>query len=150
MNMDVISERIKKRRAVFVSTFDDASPEAKLEMILKLYWHNAIDTAQVFFGSIDANVPVGVHRKFVQSEQQFAMDELIGAARDEVNQLPGLPEVSVHDLHGLVSVTIWKAFEDRLAELRGLVPVGRTMSLAKRLRAAKRLPKRQPKATAET
>ena len=93
MNMGVISERIKKRRAVFVSTFDDAPPEAKLEMILKLYWHNAIDTAQVFFGSIDANVPVGVHRKFVQSEQQFAMDELIGAARDEVNQLPGLPEV---------------------------------------------------------
>jgi hypothetical protein len=133
MNMDVISERIKKRRVVFVSTFDDAPPEARLEMILKLYWHNAFDTAQGFFGSIDANVPVGVHRKFVRSEQQLAMDELIGAARDEVNQLRGLPEVSVHDLHGLVAVT-----------------VGRTMSLANRLRAAKRLPKRQPKATVET
>jgi hypothetical protein len=66
--------------AWFVSTFDDAPPEAKLEMILKLYWHSADDAAQVFFGSIDANVPVGVHRKFVQSEQQLAMDELIGAA----------------------------------------------------------------------
>jgi hypothetical protein len=102
MNEDVISDRIKKRRAVFMSTFDDAPPEAKLEMILKLYWNNAIDTAKVFFGSIDANVPIGIHRKFVQSEQQLAIDKLIGAARDEVNQLPGLPEVSVHDLHGLL------------------------------------------------
>jgi hypothetical protein len=59
-------------------------------------------SAKVFFGSIDANVPVGIHRKFVQSEQLLAIDTLIGAARDEVDQLPGLPEVSVHDLHGLV------------------------------------------------
>jgi hypothetical protein len=91
MNKDVISDRIKKRRAVFMSTFDDAPPEAKLEMILKLYWSNAIDTAKVFFGSIDANVPVGVHRKFVQSEQQLAIDKLIWAARGEVNQCLGFP-----------------------------------------------------------
>jgi hypothetical protein len=93
MNKDVISDRIKKRRAVFMSTFDDAPPEAKQEMILKLYWNNAIDAAKVLFGGIDANVRVGIHRKFVQSEQQLAIDKLIGAARDEVNQLPGLPEV---------------------------------------------------------
>src|ERR1700730_15012850 len=124
MNKDVISGRIKKRRAVFMSTFDDPPPEAKLEMILKLYWSNALDTWKVFFGSIDAIVPVGVHRKFVQSEQQLAIDKLIWAARDEVNQLPGLPEVSIHDLHGLVAITIKKAFEDRLAELRGLAPIG--------------------------
>jgi hypothetical protein len=117
MNKDVISDH-KKQRAAFLSTFYDAPPEAKLEIILKLYWNNAVDTAKVFFGSIDANVPVGVHRKFVQSEQQLAMEKMIGAARDKVNQLPGLPEVSVHDLHGLVAVTIKKAFDDRLAELR--------------------------------
>ena len=150
MNKDVISDRIKKQRAAFVSTFYDAPPEAKLEIILKLYWNNAVDTAKVFFGSIDANVPVDVHRKFVQSEQQLAMEKMIGAARDEVNQLPGLPEVSVHDLHGLVAITIKKAFDDRLAELRGLAPVGRRVSLQGSLRAAKRLPKLQPKATAET
>jgi NAD(P)-dependent dehydrogenase (short-subunit alcohol dehydrogenase family) len=85
MNKDVISDRIKKQRAAFMSTFYDAPPEAKLEMILKLCWNNAVDTAKVFFGSIDANVPVGVHRKFVQSEQQLAMEKMIGAARDEVN-----------------------------------------------------------------
>jgi hypothetical protein len=56
MNKDVISDRIKKRRAVFMSTFDDAPPEAKQEMILKLYWNNAIDAAKVLFGGIDANV----------------------------------------------------------------------------------------------
>jgi hypothetical protein len=69
MNKDVISDRIKKRRAVFMSTFDDAPPEAKQEMILKLYWNNAIDAAKVLFGGIDANVRVGIHRKFVQSER---------------------------------------------------------------------------------
>ena len=70
-----------------MSTFDDAPPEAKQEMILKLYWNNAIDATKVLFGGIDANVRAGIHRKFVQSEQQLAIDKLIGAARDEVNQM---------------------------------------------------------------
>ena len=116
MNADNIPERFRTRRAVFLSTFDDAPPNKKIDMFLSLYFNDAIDAAEIFFDGITANADVTVRPQFVQSEQKLAIDKLVETARKEVNQLPEFSHVSIQNLHLMVAATIEKGFEDRLAE----------------------------------
>ncbi|MGA3341391.1 MAG: hypothetical protein ABSD11_12330 [Methylocella sp.] len=145
MNADDIPERFRTRRAVFLSTFDAAPPDTKLDMFLSLYFNDATDAAEVFFDSITAKADVAVRPQFVQSEQKLAIDKLVETARKEVNQIPGLSDVSIQNLHLTVMATIEKGFEDRLAERWRNPPPRYRKALKKRRRATKLLTKRHSK-----
>ena len=120
-------------------------PDTKLDMFLSLYFNDATDAAEVFFDSITAKADVVVRPQFVQSEQKLAIDKLVETARKEVNQIPGLSDVSIQNLHLMVMATIEKGFEDRLAERWRNPPPRYRKALKKRRRAAKLLTKRHSK-----
>jgi len=132
-------------RGRYSGKVQNASPDTKLDMFLSLYFNDATDAAEVFFDSITAKADVAVRPQFVQSEQKLAIDKLFETARKEVNQIPGLSDVSIQNLHLMVMATIEKGFEDRLAERWRNPPPRYRKALKKRRRAAKLLTKRHSK-----
>jgi hypothetical protein len=76
MNADDIPKRFRTRRTVFLSTFDDAPSDTKLDMFLNLYLDDAVAAVDLFFDSIAAKVDVTVRPQFVQSEQKLAIENL--------------------------------------------------------------------------
>ncbi|QBR72159.1 hypothetical protein CU048_13760 [Beijerinckiaceae bacterium] len=107
--------QMKKRRARFSATLAHGLGVETFEQLLKLYWADARDMADIFF---DHLVAEDISRECFETEKNTAIETVRTVARNELNQLAPLLAAEKGDFDMIVAAIIDSAFERRLSERR--------------------------------
>jgi hypothetical protein len=107
--------QMKKRRADFNATLAHGLGVETFEQLLKLYWADARDMADIFF---DHLVAEDISRECFETEKNTAIETVRTVARNELNQLAPLLAAEKGDFDMIVAAIIDSAFERRLSERR--------------------------------
>jgi hypothetical protein len=110
-----IVARMKKRRADFSATLARGPGVNAFEELLKLYWADANDLADIVFDNLEA---VGIGPEPLEAEKKCAVETVRTVARNELGQLAPLLADEARDFDMIVTAIIDRAFEARLAERR--------------------------------